>query len=386
MDKPLFEIEDFKARTTQSFRKQQLPGKRQAVFDSHDVPFRTKPTLIGEVKDFSEEIRVKFATMNMYPDNKEANPGAPKCCEEHDIIGVGWGNELTKDEATSLGPTEITQNFFDYKERDGRPYNDFAHFALWLTPGDIVITKNLGSVVSYARVKGPIKHKSQSDVVDELEKHEIGYYREVEWTEVQAKDAPAMILSTTCRGTLSLPKLDKITMEQVLDQFEYPIGDAELNVDKEKIREIFKELADEPDDSTNSNRLISSLSASGECNGLETAVCTYIQHKTGAAMHPSSRSLPLIESIFRKTTNDSPRTYGIQVKRGNFEGEKSALKKFAEEHDKLYLFSLDGDQVMGENIVNISSSELSEYICNQPYDLPPVEIDRLLRTYNYLQN
>lgn len=86
---------------------------------------------------------------------------------------------------------------------------------------------------------------------------------------------------------------------------------------------------------TNCHPLLHTHSASGSYNGLETVVCTYIQAITGAVMHPSSRSYPGVEAIFRTTDDQGPETYGVQVKRGSF-SDKDNLKQFADRHDRLF--------------------------------------------------
>ncbi|MDS0284060.1 hypothetical protein [Haloarcula onubensis] len=385
----LYQARNFEPQGTEYYEKEDLPTENQAVFDDLDIPYRIKSTLIGEDTDSGNLTQVKFATMNLYPSDKDTNPNAPRTCYENDIIGVGWGGAISEDEAASVGAPEFTRQVFEkYGGGSNFHENDFAHFALWLSPGDIVITKNIGPVASYARVTGPIQHRSQSDFSEELEAHEIGFYRPVEWIDVRPKDAPSKVLSTACRGTLSIPTLDRISMEQVVDQFESPIGDIDRATDIETARSVFSNLSDEPaaPKKSNANRLIDSLSASGSHNGLETVVCTYIQEQTGAVMHPSSHSYPSIEAIFRKTNDETPETFGVQVKRGGFGDSRDNLKQFAKGHEKLFLFSSSGDKIDGDNIVNISASDLSDYMCSSPFDLPPVEIDRLLRTYDYLNN
>jgi hypothetical protein len=100
-------------------------------------------------------------------------------------------------------------------------------------------------------------------------------------------------------------------------------------------------------------------------------------------MHPSSRSYPGIEAIFRTTGDQGPETYGVQVKRGSF-SDKDELQRFADRHDRLFLFSSEGDEIDHEDITNINQRDLSQYIINSPYDLPPVEVDRILRTREYM--
>jgi len=58
---------------------------------------------------------------------------------------------------------------------------------------------------------------------------------------------------------------------------------------------------------------------------------------------------------------------------------RGRLKEFAKHHDRLYLFSASGNTIDGENIVNIDSGDLVDYICDRPQELDPTEIDRLRR-------
>jgi hypothetical protein len=381
----LYNVADFQGSGVEKFEISQLSEKAQSAMGELGVPSRKKKTLVGQDTESGKQVRFKFATMNLYPDSKEENPGAAESCYKNSIIGVGWGGAGDGENHSQLSAVDYTRLVFErYGDDDTKAENDFAYFALWLSPGDIVVTKNLGPVAKYARVKGPIKHRNQSKVEEELREHSIGFYREVEWVDVSPKDAPAKILSTTCRGTVTLPNLDKISMAQIVDQFNSPIGDVDYEVEDRKLSDVFSELSKRPAaGKANANQLIDSLSASGSYNGLETVVCTYIQDRTGAVMHPSSRSHPGVEAIFRTTGDEGAETYGVQVKRGSFD-DKDKLKQFADSHDLLFLFSSTGDTVDHENIINIGQDRLSEYIINSPHDLPPVEIDRILRTQDYI--
>jgi hypothetical protein len=385
MSNELYDVSEFQASAVERFDHNKLDQGAQSVMSDLDVPNRSKDTLVGENTESGAKERIKFGTMNLYPSSRSDNPEAAETCFLNNIIGVGWGGAADGENHSELSARDYTRRVFErYGNEDSNAENDFAHFSLWLSPGDIVITKNLGPVAKYARVKGPMKHRDQSDSEDELREHSIGFYREVEWVDVSPDDAPAKVLSTTCRGTLTLPSLDRASMEQITDQFISPIGDIDYEIEQEDLAPVFSELAKRPtNDNDNANRLIDSLSASGSYNGLETVVCTYIQAKTGAVMHPSSRSYPGIEAIFRTTGDQGPETYGVQVKRGSF-SDKGKLKRFADRHERLYLFSSTGDEIDHEDITNINQRDLSEYIINSPYDLPPVEVDRILRAREYI--
>ncbi|WP_275880812.1 hypothetical protein [Haloferax volcanii] len=381
----LYDVSEFQASGVERFDHSQLDEGDQSVMSDLGVPNRIKDTLVGKATVSGARKRIKFATMNLYPSSRSDNPGAAEACYRNNIIGVGWGGAGDGENHSELSASDYTRRVFEqYGDEDSTAENDFAHFALWLSPGDIVITKNLGPVAKYGRVKGPMKHRDQSDAEDELREHSIGFYREVEWVDVSPEDAPAKVLSTTCRGTVTLPGLDRASMEQITDQFDSPIGDIDYELEEEELSAAFSELAERPaNNKDNANRLIDSLSASGSYNGLETVVCTYIQAKTGAVMHPSSRSYPGIEAIFRTTGDQGPETYGVQVKRGSF-SDKDKLKRFADRHDRLFLFSSAGDEIDHEDITNINQRDLSEYIINSSYDLPPVEVDRILRAREYM--
>jgi hypothetical protein len=383
------EVKTAKAIEGEGSAKQDLSDTRRRVFSELGVSDRDRSIIRCVDNNSGDELSIKFAAMNLYPDNKNENPNAAKVCEKNDIIGVGWGGAVTPSKVSDMSPSEITRAVFDKYGTE----NDFAYFALWLSPGDIVINKNLSPVVSYAYVKGPLRHRSESEFEQELKENGLGFYREVEWVDVRPVDAPAKVLSTTCRGTVVLPNLDKVSMQQVVEQFESPVGNAEKDIEPETLRNKFSDLAhcsnSEDDDGAH---LVNGLSASSKYNGLETVVCTFIQSDYctyipddyEVVMHPSSRSHPAVEAIFRTSTEEGGETYGVQVKNGSFDDEKP-LREFADNHDRLFLFSASGDEIEGKDIINISRSELSEYICENPYDLPQIEVDRLLRRHEYLK-
>ncbi len=323
--------------------------------------------------------------MNFYPTNSGENPEGAKDCYQNDIAAIGWNGA----EPEELTPPEYMKSITQTSDDVHRHDRDAAHFLLWLEQDDIILTSNnFGETAyHYAWVTSGPRHVSEAEDEDlrrVLDKNSFGFYRSVEWVEVPQEAAPGPVTSMVLRGrTLANKDMDSMSKHQVVEQFDDQSSEGAKRIDHkvdytslgDRLQKLAKESTRD-----NSNQLLDGLSTTSSHHGLEDAVCSYVQHITGAKLKPATQYNPVIEYLFRGIgENGEPLTFGIQVKKGGFDTGRSRLKEFAEQHDRLYLFSSSGDRLEGDNIRNIDSGELVDYICSRPQELDPTELDRLRR-------
>lgn len=370
---------------TRKYRKSSLPDEYAAVFDELAIRVRNHEALVYEHRETGEQYNVKFAGMNFYPTNSRANPEGAKDCHQNGIAAIGW-NSVTPEEMT---PPEYMKSIANHPDDVHRHDRDAAHFLLWLEEDDIILTSNKfgETAYHYAWVTSDPKHVSEADneaLRDALNRNSFGFYRHVDWIEVPQEDAPGPVTSMTLRGrTLANKDMSSLAKHQIIEQFDTQESDEVTRIDDKidyasfgnRLRKLATEETRE-----NSNQLLEGLSATSSHNGFEDLVCSYIQHITNAKIKPATQYNPVIEYLFRGISEDGEAmTFGVQVKKGEFDTNRERLKEFASHHDRLYLFSASGDTINGENIVNISREDLVDYICERPQELDPTEIDRLRR-------
>lgn len=382
-------ISELEFSRTETFGKDSLPREHVDVFKEFGVRIRNHEALIFENSDTGEEYSAKFAGMNFYPDNKEANPHGAKDCLENGVAAIGWH---TSDPDTD-NPAEYARSLIESQDGNvGKHEGAALHFLLWLDEHDIILTmNNMGedsTAYHYAWVESKPLHKSQAedeDLHEALERSSFGFYRHVDWVGVPQKEAPGPVTSMVVRGqTLVNKDMDVLSKHQIFEQFSSEESDHTATVDDRVNYDTFgdrlRNLGEKPT-KANSNQLLDGLSTESSHSGLEDAVCSYIQHETGTKLKPATQYNPVIEYLFRGIDETGePVTFGVQVKKGGFSSDdRSRLKRFADNHDHLYLFSASGDIIEGNNITNLSESQITEYLCKRTQELDPTEIDRLRR-------
>jgi hypothetical protein len=307
---------------------------------------------------------------------------------ENGVAAIGWHTS----DPDADNPAEYARSLIESQNGNvGKHEAAALHFLLWLDEHDIILTmNNMGedsTAYHYAWVESEPFHKSQAE--DEnlhkaLERSSFGFYRHVDWVGVPQEEAPGPVTSMVVHGnTLVNKDIDVLSKHQIFEQFSSE-SDRTANVDDRVNYEIFgdrlRKLGEKPTEE-NSNQLLDGLSAESSHSGLEDAVCSYLQQETCTKLKPATQYNPVVEYLFRGIDETGePVTFGVQVKKDGFSSDdRSRLKRFADTHDHLYLFSASGDMIEGDNITNLSESQVTEYICERTQELDPTEIDRLRR-------
>ncbi len=383
------EISELEFSRIETFDKDSLPSKYVDVFNEFGVRIRSHESLVFENSDTGEEYSVKFVGMNFYPENKEANPHGAEDCLENGVAAIGWGNSNPNTD----DPIEYARSLIESQDGSvGKQESGALHFLLWLDEHDIILTmNNVGGnspAYHYAWVKSEPLHKSQAkdeNLHKALERNKFGFYRHVDWVGVPQEEAPGPVTSMIVRGQTFVNKdIDSLSKHQIFEQFSSEDLDRAVRVDNrvnyDTLGDRLRKLG-EKSTKVNSNQLLDGLSSESSHNGLEDAVCSFLQHETGKKVKPATQYNPVIEYLFRGIDETSePITFGVQVKKGGFStDDRSRLRQFADDHDHLYLFSASGDTIDENNITNLSESQLTEYICDRTQELDPTEIDRLRR-------
>lgn len=299
------------------------------------------------------------------------------------IAGIGWGEHVDED-SSSL--EEVFQDFYGcdgFGGKDSIENESIVEFLLWMKPGDIVKTnyKKDGHDI-FAQIKSDWKltNESSSAEAKELKEHGFDIYRKVDRLGIPRFDI-LELHSHSARGTTGRIKngVSSETVEQLVQKFDRAefVGDSnfkKLESIKKEIdyRKLFETLW-----SIEDKKIIESV---GGGEYLEELVVGYVQRKEDgvARIKTAPSSMKNIEVILQGPSNHGvkPNIIGIQATSGSTDED---LEGFLQTGDVLYVYS--DDSIDHKKAVNITDSELADYIRTYPSDVPLPVVERLSDMY-----
>lgn len=292
--------------------------------------------------------------MNIKPDGGEEGynkQNALDFCRNENIIGLGW---VISERVKSV---ERAEEFLKKEHR--KKYNSAVRFIRDLDKGDLVWIYD-GNIREYylCKVTSDWTNKTTKDNL--WYKHDIGWYREANWKEIERDLIPGIILRNPRRGTLSRCRVSEMTRGYIESLYKFNIGQlSKQNYGKIRsklklipVKEIF-EFLDQDD--------------------VEDIVCNYLQSKGWRLIKSTaSKSLPDFECHFRRNN----KTAYVQVKTGDQQLTEDDLKFYEDtlnRQTRIYLFenSMGGlrEKRLKKGIELIRPKELRTYMLDNISEL-----------------
>ncbi|MGM0388708.1 MAG: hypothetical protein ACQEP0_09360 [Natrinema limicola] len=341
--------------------------------------------------DTGAEERVFLYRMDNNPGGKSSSQETKRTFAfENKIIGIGWGGHV-RDKPSSL--KEILQDFHEADDpntkgvgKSGTISNEsIINFLLWMDVGDIVMTSRYDGHRVFARVRSDVQYTPTSDLTKEQKQRflELGFcfFRHVDYLGIPRSDVPREFTNRPEMKTVD--RLQNITDARArdlitkFDEFAFDDEIGVVNADRISHQVDFQSLVQRLW-SLDDEQLIHAI---GGGDGLEELVVSYVQRAEDAVVMSKSapKFLADIEVILhgRNPGKIRPKVIGVQSKSGSLADED--LRGFLNKADLLYVFS--NDDFEHEDAINITKSELANYIRTNPSDIPLPIIQGLSKHY-----
>ncbi|MUV56616.1 hypothetical protein [Halogeometricum sp. CBA1124] len=370
-------------------RDEQLAKLESQYYRSRGMADQRGYEFVDPDKD-SEE-RIFLYRMDNNPGGKSSDQETKRTFAfENKFIGIGWGGHV-RDNPSSL--EEILQDFYEADDpntkgvgkADTISNESIINFLLWMDIGDVVMTTRHDGHRVFARVRSDVQYTPTSDLTEERKQRflDLGFwfFRHVDYLGIPRSDVPREFTNRPEMKTVD--RLQNITDARArdlitkFDEFTFDDEIAVVNADRVSHQVDYQSLIqrlwalDDED----------LIHAIGGGDGLEELVVSYVQRAEDAVV--MSKSAPKfqadIEVILqgRNPGDVRPKVIGVQSKSGSLADED--LRGFLNNADLLYVFS--DDDFEHEDAINITKSELANYIRTNPTDIPLPIIQSLSKHY-----
>lgn len=335
------------------------------------------------------EEKVFLYRMDNNPGGKSQNQAEKRSFAfDNKVIGLGWGSHV-REAPSSL--EEILQDFYqvDDPEEVGEAKTisnePLINFLLWMDIGDIVMTNRHDGHRLFARVRSEAKYTPTSELSEKKKQQflDLGFwfFRHVDYLGIPRSDVPREFTNRPEMKTVD--RLQNITdgrAHDVIVKFDSFVFEDDIGI-------VYADrISHQVDYQTFAQKLWSLtdeelIHAIGGGDGLEELVVSYVQRAEDAVV--MAKSAPKfqadIEVILhgRDPGKLRPKVIGVQSKSGSLAGED--LHEFLNKADHLYVFS--NDDFEHDNAINITDSELANYIRMNPSDIPLPIIESLSKHY-----
>lgn len=332
----------------------------------------SQPAAVYRCPNCETEFEAKFFTFKNQPGDAEDPERVARICQEHGILGLGWGGSPITGAKTNPSSGEEVAAVFD-DHFDGKIRSDNRDFVIWMERGDFVFTYDHhreDSKYFQTRVTGDVQTPHSPDAMlhgeplnketrAELLRQDINLYREATWKEISPRDLPGPLNRDVPIKQGTIRKI-KSNLTSHVAQNAVSLWDDELvstQSDENLHEKLSNATADDAVDCLNETEL-------------EEVVSSMLQRQEDAVMQLNTAlsSQPNTESILRTVRSGTSHVIYFQVKSNTDPSNLGQLGKAEDESLFVYAGGKDGSTTHAEYLTN---NDIYRYLIEQYLELPP---------------